>query len=213
MMGNAAAPIRINISMNRRIHKAWLGGLGAGLGAAVLLGAAAAVAADPADGADTNAPGVVSPSALTETSPATGDDRDSTSTVDATNRDREGRILTTEDVEKSIDPNSSFDGRPTPPDYQALSPQMRQKLIEFQRLRVLYLKDQERLTRQFKSATEEDRRRIREMIRAKRDRWTDQSRRLREQHRDRLLEIRRELRNYKDVLDSAQDRIERDGQD
>jgi hypothetical protein len=51
------------------------------------------------------------------------------------------------------------------------------------------------------------------MIRAKRDRWTDQSRRLREQHRDRLLEIRRELRNYKDVLDSAQDRIERDGQD
>jgi hypothetical protein len=107
--------------------------------------------------------------------------------VDVSTSLRDGRIVTTEEVERAIklepDPLRPVER----PEYTKISPEVRQKLIEFQKTRERYLQEQQRLIKEFKGASEDERDRIRDLIRNKRERWLDQSRRIREDARERTV--------------------------
>jgi hypothetical protein len=136
-------------------------------------------------------------------SPAVTPASDGSVTPAPTVQDREGLILSPSQVDEVVKDNveASSDLRPR----TKLPPEVRKKLIEFQRFREQYLREQEKLLREFKGASEADRDRIRELIRNRREAWLERSRAIKESARERLNELSRELPKHREAFDAARE--------
>ena len=82
--------------------------------------------------------------------------------------------------------------------------EIRERLARFEQAREEYRREQERLRKALAgAATEKERDRVREQIRAARDAWLDRLKSIREELKDRLPELRRRLPELGEVLDNA----------
>jgi len=127
--------------------------------------------------------------------------------------DREGRIVLSDQqaTDSGLSPSSTGDR-------QKLPPEIKERIRRFEIIRDNYLREQALLRKKLTgAATEEERERIRALIRDSRVAWIDQSQKLREEARERLRELPRLLPSMPEVLDearrNARDLRKRRGQD
>jgi hypothetical protein len=90
---------------------------------------------------------------------------------------------------------------------------IRERLRQFEQQREAYLKEQRDLMRKLQGASDEDRERIRELIRERRLAWLEQARAFREQARERMQELRGELPRHAEVLDAAREQLQNRAQE
>ena len=126
---------------------------------------------------------------------------------DDTIDDRDGRILSSDQVEELVDPSPQVpsDFRPPRPEYRKIPPELAAKLREFNVLREKFLKEQEGLIRKYKGATEKDRDLIRQRLQLRREEWLERSRSMKEDSRERLRDLIRELPKHREALEAARD--------
>lgn len=142
---------------------------------------------------------------------STVDDRDPTDTVvvspEDTVDDRDGRILSSDQVKELVEPATDVpsDFRPPRPEYRRIPQELELKLREFQRLRERYLREQERLIKLYKGATEPERDLIRQRLQLRREEWLERSLSIKENSRERLRDLMRELPKHREALDAARD--------
>ena len=112
-------------------------------------------------------------------------------------------------------PTSPTDFRPLPPerpapgtivrpvlDRPALPAEVAALIAEFEKQRDAYLQAQRDLLKQLKGATDEERARIREQLKAQREAWLEQTKAIREDIRKKMEELRDKLPNRKDIKDN-----------
>lgn len=128
---------------------------------------------------------------------------------DDTIDDRDGRILSSDQVEELVDPSPQVpsDFRPPRPEYRKIPPELAAKLREFNVLREKFLKEQEGLIRKYKGATEKDRDLIRQRLQLRREEWLERSRSMKEDSRERLRDLIRELPKHREALEAARDAV------
>jgi hypothetical protein len=85
---------------------------------------------------------------------------------------------------------------------------VRQRLLEFEKLRESYLAQQREMLSKLRGATDQDRARIREQIRESRETWLEQARRFRQEAQRRLEDLRSQLPGHREALDAARERAE-----
>jgi len=104
------------------------------------------------------------------------------------------------------DPQAKANGIATRADTR-IPKEILERINRFERQRIDYLRQQERLHRDLRGApTEEERDRIRALIQESRDQWTARLRAFREELKDRLPQLRERLPALNEVLDNARDR-------
>jgi flagellar motility protein MotE (MotC chaperone) len=131
---------------------------------------------------------------------------DNTTTRDAT------RVISTPEVKENISPTSTDSTRPSNlAARSALSPEVKERLRNFERAREAYLQRQRELEKRLKGATEQERERIREMIKDRRAAWEEQHRQLQAELRDRVREMKRTA--IRDALDETRPGPTRPGTD
>jgi hypothetical protein len=96
--------------------------------------------------------------------------------------------------------------RPDRPERMSLPQDIRDRVQSFERRREAYLAEQKELARQLRGASDEDRQRIRDLIRDRREAWLEEAKKFREEARKRLDELKRELPRYQEALDAARER-------
>ena len=89
--------------------------------------------------------------------------------------------------------------RPERPE-RFLAPEVQEQLRKFLADREKYLKEQERLEKQLKGSTEQERQMIRDRIQQVHDSWASQARRFRDEARERQKELKRALPKHRDAL-------------
>ena len=123
---------------------------------------------------------------------------DNTTTRDAT------RVISTPEVKENISPTDA-NSTPTRPSNlaarSALSPEVKERLRKFEREREAYLQKQRELEKRLKGATEQERERIRELIKDRRIAWEEQHKQLQADLRDRLRDLKRTA--ISDALDET----------
>jgi septal ring factor EnvC (AmiA/AmiB activator) len=92
------------------------------------------------------------------------------------------------------------------PERLAIPAEVRQRLIEFERVREAYLARQKDLLRRLRGATDSDRQKIREQLREQRDTWLEQARQFRDLAQRRVEELKLELPSHQELLDRARER-------
>jgi hypothetical protein len=128
-----------------------------------------------------------------------------TNTTPVAGSDRNGRVLRPANV---LDPavTGPTAVRPERPEQQRLPLDLRERVASFEKVREAYLAEQRELLRRLRGASEEDRDRIRELIKSRRDAWLEQARQFRQEARERLAELRSgALQSHKEALDAARD--------
>ena len=95
-----------------------------------------------------------------------------------------------------------------PEDRQGLPLEIRERIRRFEAIREAYLTEQELLRKRLTgAATEEERDRIRALIKQSRDAWLARARTLREEARERLRELQTLLPSRSEILDAARERV------
>jgi len=131
---------------------------------------------------------------------------DNTTTRDAT------RVISTPEVKENISPTSTDSTRPSNlAARSALSPEVKERLRKFEREREAYLQKQRELEKRLKGATEQERERIRELIKDRRAVWEEQHRQSQAELKDRMREISRTA--IRDALDETRPTKPRPGTD
>ncbi len=120
--------------------------------------------------------------------------------------DRQGQVVASPATSQNAD-TVAGPGVPAVADrLKELPQQIRERLLEFEKQREAYLKQQSDLLRQLKGANDEQREKIREQLRLQRHQWLEQAQQFREQARERLLELKDRLPQHQEVLDAARER-------
>jgi hypothetical protein len=127
-----------------------------------------------------------------------------TNPAPAATAERDGRVLPsgTFRAPESMAPTAA---RPERPEQQRLPQDLRDRLASFEKVREAYLTEQRELLRKLRGATDEDRDRIRELIKSRREAWLEQARRFREEAKERMAELRDALPSHKEALEAARD--------
>ena len=118
----------------------------------------------------------------------------------------DGQVLLPDSGTWSGSTDASITGRPERPEAALLPQEVRQRLAEFEKLREQFLSRQRELVRKLQGASDEDREKIRETLRAQREAWLEQAKRFRDDARQRLQELRAQLPGHREALDAATDR-------
>jgi hypothetical protein len=87
-----------------------------------------------------------------------------------------------------------------------LSEQLRERVRNFEQLRLRFLEQQRELTQQMKGASASEREKIRQQIRENRQEWVEQARQVRERARERVEELKESLPRHGDLLEAARER-------
>ncbi|HXG47910.1 MAG TPA: hypothetical protein VNO52_09815 [Methylomirabilota bacterium] len=118
-------------------------------------------------------------------------------------RNAAGRILQPEPVD-SLGPVATpgVAARPERPE-RTLPPEIREQLRRFRAAQESYLKEQERLQKLEKGATDQDRQAIRQRLQELHQRWQEQSRKFRDETTQRMRELRRNLPKHREALDET----------
>ena len=124
--------------------------------------------------------------------------------------ERLGRILEPLTVSSLAEPVVV---RPSTPERPMLDDDIKVRLQRFELLREKYLADERELKRRLRAATDDqDRQRIRESIKERREAWLDLARSFREQARERLVDLKDMLPQHREVLDAARESAQQGGQ-
>jgi hypothetical protein len=122
----------------------------------------------------------------------------------ANTTDRNGRVIVSE-------PQAQATGLNSTGDRQKLSQEVRERLARFEREREAYLRQQEDNVKRLRgAATDAERERIRDQIKAAHDAWQERSRNIREELKDRVANLRTQMPSRQEILDNARDNL-RDG--
>jgi hypothetical protein len=127
-----------------------------------------------------------------------------TDSVPDSSADRSGRVLQTPGVTE-VNSAAPSVARPERPEQQLLPLDLRQRVANFEAVRETYLAEQRELLRKLQGATEEDREKIRELIKSRREVWLEQARRFREEAKERMAELKNALPSHKEALEAARD--------
>jgi len=119
--------------------------------------------------------------------------------------DRVSRIILPGSILQDSASPSPISIRPPRPERQDLAPEIKQRIVRFERSRETYLARQEELLHKLRTATAEDRARIRAQLQALRDEWLDRARAFREEARTRMKELQDELPKYREALTDAKE--------
>ena len=107
---------------------------------------------------------------------------------------------------RRVRPDASAGGpalRPPRPERPELPPQIKSKVLRFEKLREAYLDRQQGLLRKLRGATDADRAQVRAQLQALRDEWLEKARSFREEARARLRELPDELPKYRELLQES----------
>jgi hypothetical protein len=151
--------------------------------------------ASPKTAAGTAEPGVVADSSVGTVSPT-----DAAVT-------REGQVLV---PVKPTELNSVVGvevDRPLLADRITLTPELKERLARFERYRLEYLRKQELLRKEYLSATDAERAKVRERIQSERDKWIEVSRALRQEFQDRQRELLGKLKEHQEVIRSTRENV------
>jgi hypothetical protein len=96
--------------------------------------------------------------------------------------------------------------RPKASENADLPAMIRERLRVFEQKREAYLAEQLKVLRQLRGATDAERAQLREQLREQRQAWLEEARKVREQARIRLQEMKRELANHSEVIEAARER-------
>lgn len=119
---------------------------------------------------------------------------------------RVGQVLSPSTVDPKVPfPPGFVSERPT------LSQDVKDRLLRFSQLREAYLAERRDLERRLKGAAEEDRERIRDLMRERLDAWREKLRAQREELQERLDQLKAALPQHQDVIDAARDRARDQG--
>ena len=119
--------------------------------------------------------------------------------------DRVGRIILPDRIPFDTSPTPTLGIRPPRPERPDLSLDITARLLRFEKLRKVYLDQQEALLRKLRGASEADRGRIRGQVQALRDQWLEMARSFREEARARIRELQEnELPKYRDAWDRTE---------
>ena len=124
------------------------------------------------------------------------------------------RVISSPEVKENISPTDA-NSTPTRPSNLAarstLSPEVKERLRNFERAREAYLQKQRELEKRLRGATEQERDRIRELIKDRRAAWEEQHRQLQAELKDRAREMSRTA--IRDALDETRPTKPRPGID
>jgi hypothetical protein len=121
-----------------------------------------------------------------------------------TPRQRVGRIIVPEKVPAAM--NSATAVRPVRLERDPLSPEVKDRVLNFDKYRAEYLKQQEQILKRIKGTTDRDRELIREQLNKElRERWLEQLATTREEFRERKKELLDRLPNHRELLESARE--------
>jgi ElaB/YqjD/DUF883 family membrane-anchored ribosome-binding protein len=88
----------------------------------------------------------------------------------------------------------------------SLTPEVKERLRIFERLREDYLHRREELLKQYRGATDKDREQIREQLKDLLERWRERSRSIQEDIAERQKELLDKLPSHREVLESAREK-------
>ena len=91
--------------------------------------------------------------------------------------------------------------RPPRPERPELPPEIKSKVLRFEKLREAYLDRQQGLLRKLRGATDADRAQVRAQLQALRDEWLEKARSFREEARTRIRELQDDLPKYREPFD------------
>jgi vacuolar-type H+-ATPase subunit H len=118
-------------------------------------------------------------------------------------RQRKGEVLRTQTQEGSL--GGPKTNRPELP--ESMSEVMRERLLQFEQKREAYLAQQLELLHQLHKASDSDRAQLREQLREQRQAWLEEAKKIREQARARVQEMKRELVNHSEVIEAAREQV------
>ena len=116
---------------------------------------------------------------------------------------RKGEVLQTGAQDGSLSGPAA--NRPELP--ETMPEAIRERLRVFEQKREEYLAKQLELARQFRGATDAERTELRERLREQRQAWLEEAKKIREQARVRLQEMKQELANHGEVIDAAREKV------
>jgi hypothetical protein len=125
-----------------------------------------------------------------------------TNTSPTTSRITTSRVISDSEVKENLS-TDTVNTRPANSDRPVLSSEVKERIRAFEKAREAYLEKQRELERRFKGATDEQRERIREQIKDRRDAWLEQHKQFKEDMRERLRELKRELPSLRKALDES----------
>jgi len=118
--------------------------------------------------------------------------------------ERDGRIVVSD--QQAVDLGLNVSVGPLAVDRQNLTPAVKERLQRFETSRDAYLREQAQLKKRLiGAATEDERERVRALIKDQREEWLRRMRELRAQSKDRIAELRRQLPSKGEVLDAARE--------
>ena len=115
-----------------------------------------------------------------------------TGTLNTATKPTVGRVLSPEIPPSPSAADANAVKRPDRPE-RALPPEIKAQLQKFEAAREAYLKQQEELRRKEQSSTDEERKIIRQRIQESHDAWVERAKQYRDEARERVKEIKREL--------------------
>jgi gas vesicle protein len=115
---------------------------------------------------------------------------------------RVGQVLSPSTTDPASNPAPGFTGSLG----TTISQDVKDRLQRFNQLREAYLAERRELERRLKGAAEEDREKIRNLMRERLDAWREKLRAQREDLQDRLDQLKAALPQHQDVIDAARDR-------
>lgn len=118
-------------------------------------------------------------------------------------RQRNGEVLRTQTQEGSLSGPKA--NRPELP--ESMSQVIRERLLQFEEKREEYLAQQLELMHRLHRASDSDRAQLREQLREQRQAWLEEAKKIREQARARVQEMKRELVNHSEVIEAAREQV------
>lgn len=120
--------------------------------------------------------------------------------------ERSGQVVSPTSAKSVVGTAPATDARPDRPERLTLPQETKDLLYRFERVREAYLAERKQLLQEYSGATDdEDRERIRQLMRERRDAWLEQIRLLREESKERINQLRNALPQHGEVLDSARE--------
>lgn len=113
----------------------------------------------------------------------------------------EGRVIVPEEPVQVSPTDATTPKRPSRPERQELTPEIKDKLKQFNVAREAYIAKQTELEKKARGASDEERRKIREQLKERRERWLEQAKKFRDESRDRLREIRTDSPSLREALE------------
>ena len=121
--------------------------------------------------------------------------------------DRVGRVILPDHVQFDSPGSLAANTRPSRPDLRPeLAPEIKSRIVRFEKFRETYLARQQELLRKLNgAASDEERARVRAQLQGLRDEWLEKARAFKEDARARMRELQSEFPKYREALMDAKE--------